>query len=357
VDAKNQESLRPFVVEKTYATHKDLVERLFDLKVLDPAMGSGHFLVEAVDFITDRLLTFLNAFPINPVSFALERTRRSILESLGEQGVAVDPGKLTDINLLKRHVLKRCIYGVDLNPMAVELAKVSLWLDAFTLGAPLSFLDHHLRCGNSLVGATFKRLEESTSGRLFRLDYEPLLRAIQYVLLVSKMADATAAEVADSVRQYDQARLALSGYRIVLDLLVAYHFGVSSSMALVSLGKDLDLTDRESFVASLGSNRERRLVEDVETLALRPDRRFFHWEIEFPEVFFTISAEAGLKPAVTAGFDAIVGNPPYVRQEAIRPLKDHLKANYETFNSANDLYVYFQEREIKSLKVGGGVLA
>ena len=87
-------------------------------------MGSGHFLVEAVDFITDRLLTFLNQFPINPVTFMLDRTRRNILEALGERGVAVDPDKLTEVNLLKRHVLKRCIYGVDLNPMAVELAKV-----------------------------------------------------------------------------------------------------------------------------------------------------------------------------------------------------------------------------------------
>ncbi len=111
---------------QTYNAHKDLVERLFDLRVLDPAMGSGHFLVEVVDSVTDRLLKFLNQFPINPVNFALDRTRQSILESLGEQGVTVDPDKLTDINLLKRHVLKRCIYGVDLNPMAVELAKVSL---------------------------------------------------------------------------------------------------------------------------------------------------------------------------------------------------------------------------------------
>ncbi len=257
VDPKNQESLRGFVAEKTYNTHKNLVERLFDLKVLDPAMGSGHFLVEAVDFITDRLITFLNAFPINPVIHDLERTRNSILGSLGEQGVTVDPAKLTDINLLKRHVLKRCIYGVDLNPMAVELAKVSLWLDAFTLGAPLSFLDHHLRCGNSLIGATFDDLEKATSGRLFRLDYEPLLRAIKYVLLVSKVADATAAEVARSVSQYDMARQALSGYRIVLDLLAADHFEVSGAKALVSLGKDLDLTDRDHFVASLGSPRER----------------------------------------------------------------------------------------------------
>src|SRR5436853_2795637 len=131
-------------------------------------MGSGHFLVEVVDTVTDHLLKFLNQFPINPVNFALDRTRQSILESLGQQGVTVDPNKLTDINLLKRHVLKRCIYGVDLNPMAVELAKVRLWLDAFTLGAPLSFLDHHLRNGNSLIGATFQQLETVAAG-LFAL--------------------------------------------------------------------------------------------------------------------------------------------------------------------------------------------
>ena len=167
-------------------------------------MGSGHFLVEAVDFITDRLLTFLNQFPVNPVSFMLDRTRRNILEALGEQGVTVDPDKLTEVNLLKRHVLKRCIYGVDLNPMAVELAKVSLWLDAFTLGAPLSFLDHHLRCGNSLDRGDVQGPGDDghATGQLFGIDYEPLLRAIRHVIQVNKMADATAAEVKQSASEY-----------------------------------------------------------------------------------------------------------------------------------------------------------
>jgi hypothetical protein len=318
VSGKDEDATRRFAVEKTYHSHKDLVDRLFDLKVLDPAMGSGHFLVEAVDYITDRLLKFLSAFPINPVGFALDRTRNSILQSLGDQGVTVDPAKLTDINLLKRHVLKRCIYGVDLNPMAVELAKVSLWLDAFTLGAPLSFLDHHLRCGNSLVGATFADLEEATSGRLFRLDYEPLLRAINYVLLVSKVADTTAAEVAHSVSQYYQARRALSGYQIVLDLLVAEHFGMPQAKALVTEGDDLDLADKERFKQSLTDDRERLMVGNVEALAHRPDRRFFHWEIEFPEVFFgfpdgsdrQIQHKDRIEPG-SGGFDVVVGNPPY----------------------------------------------
>ena len=341
--------LREFASDKTYAEHRDLVDRVFDLKVLDPAMGSGHFLVEAVDFITDRLLDFLNRFPHNPVQFALDKTRRSILDALGEQGVTVDPDKLTDVNLLKRHVLKRCIYGVDLNPMAVELAKVSLWLDAFTLGAPLSFLDHHLRCGNSLIGATFKDLENATQGQLFSIDYQPLLNAIRNVLFVNAMADATAAEVHESARRYADARIALSGYKIVFDLLVADHFLTQSRKAdpsgdrrgaadpnpkrkrgakpeattpkpssLLTHGRELDLSTRDSFVHSLYDDSERTLVTAVEELAGRPARRFLHWEIEFPEVFFgfedaeqrRIKHKDAIHPG-SAGFDAVVGNPPY----------------------------------------------
>ena len=82
---------REFAAEKTYAAHKELVERLFEFRTLDPAMGSAHFLVEAVDFITDRLLTFLNQFPVNPVTFMLQQTRNNILEAFGEQGVTVVP--------------------------------------------------------------------------------------------------------------------------------------------------------------------------------------------------------------------------------------------------------------------------
>ena len=156
------EQVRAWAAGQAYDAHRELVEKLFDLKVLDPAMGSGHFLVDAVDFITDKLLVWLNQFrPFNPVLVMLDRTRRNILESLNTQGVNIDPDRLTDVHLLKRHVLKRCIYGVDLNPLATELAKVSLWLDAFTLGAPLSFLDHHLRVGNSLIGANWTEIQSA----------------------------------------------------------------------------------------------------------------------------------------------------------------------------------------------------
>ena len=339
-------------------------------------MGSGHFLVEAVDFITDRLLTFLNQFPINPVNFMLDRTRRNILESLGEQGVTVDPDKLTDVNLLKRHVLKRCIYGVDLNPMAVELAKVSLWLDAFTIGAPLSFLDHHLRCGNSLIGATFKDLEAATKGQLFGIDYEPLLRAIRHVIQVNKMADATAAEVEAVGRRVRRRRGETS--RATRSCSTCWWRSISECpmpRKCSAWGPTWTYSNREQFAASVAAlgvgdvekrKREKKkelsptLVADVEALARRPDLRFFHWEIEFPEVFFGFedAEQRRLKhknriAEGAAGFDVVVGNPPYVRMELIKPLKSFLRHSYECHSDRADLFIYFYERAIRSLKAYG----
>lgn len=306
---------RAFALAQTYDQHKDLVEQLFDLKVLDPSMGSGHFLVEAVDFITDEFLDFLNAFPNNPVSAALDRTREAILESLREQGIEVDEflrRQLTDVHLLKRHVLKRCIYGVDLNPLATELAKVSLWLDAFTLGAPLSFLDHHLRTGNSLIGASLPELESEIHDSLFKIDESHLLRAVQNVLAVARLSDATASEVAESKRAFDDARKTLSGYAVLLDILVARHFGHAAATSILSMGQDLKLESREAFFKSL-RKLDRELVTDVTVLA--KDRRFFHWDLEFPEVFYTVAGLADgrieRRTGGNAGFDAIVGNPPW----------------------------------------------
>jgi hypothetical protein len=156
VDYIVEHTVGPALEEKlrTLRPAEDLADELFDFKVLDPAMGSGHFLVATVDFLTNRLLDFLNRFPRNPVQSLLEKERRRILNDLADQGVTIDPERLSDINLLRRHILKHCVYGVDLDPLAVELAKVALWLDASPPGAPLSFLDHHLQCGDSLFGAS-----------------------------------------------------------------------------------------------------------------------------------------------------------------------------------------------------------
>ena len=203
-----------------------VVWELLDLKVLDPAMGSAHFLVETVDFITDRVLDFLAGFPTNPVQVVVDqRIRRQILEALDQQEVKINEERLTDVNLIKRLVMKRCVYGVDLNPMAVELAKVSLWLDSFTLGAPLSFLDHHLKCGNSLVGTTIADLKRAAHGWVFGIKMEPLQRATAGMEVVADLTDATLSEVTQSAETYKNAVVGVRGYRRLLDCLTAEHFG------------------------------------------------------------------------------------------------------------------------------------
>jgi hypothetical protein len=205
---------------------RGLIDQFFNIKVLDPAMGSGHFLVQAVDYITDKALDFLNGFPWNPATAHLADVRESIVHEMDEQGITIDIRRLTDVNLLKRHVLKRCIYGVDLNPMAVELAKVSLWLDCFTLGAPLSFLDHHLRCGNSLIGVSVPEVrDELRQGSLFGNWFAGLTLATDFMRHVGELSDVTSAQVHESRAEYRKASDALAPYKRILDIYSSQWFG------------------------------------------------------------------------------------------------------------------------------------
>ncbi|MGQ9511153.1 MAG: DNA methyltransferase, partial [Thermaceae bacterium] len=136
------------------ALRQKALDTLLDVKVLDPAMGSGHFLVSATDYLSERFANLITELRAEPVVDALAELRGEIREQMGEYNLKVPPERISDMDLLKRMVVKRCIFGVDLNPMAVELAKLSLWLDTFTVGVPLSFLDHGLRHGNSVLGVS-----------------------------------------------------------------------------------------------------------------------------------------------------------------------------------------------------------
>lgn len=314
--------------EKAERIGEEMVDELFDIKVLDPAMGSGHFLVEAVDFVTDRMLTFLNAFPWNPVQAYLARMRDTILTEAETQGVTLDPAKLTDVNLLKRHVLKRCIYGVDLNPMAVELAKVSLWLDCFTLGAPLSFLDHHLRCGNSLIGITERQFEEAQErwGQMDLLggsQYAGAKMAVGAMIAIGALPDITPAQTRESRKHYNIAAAALAPIRRLFDVYTSQWFGneprkVRHGKHRTELNPALDFL-RDPLCTEWSQKPERiKLPEHFRKIAdaaLEASARYrlFHWELEYPEVFF------GTRPGTIqqierledAGFDAVIGNPPY----------------------------------------------
>ena len=122
-------------------------------------MGSGHFLVDLVDYLADRVIAAMGEAEatvksyVSPLNERIEEIRKTIKANAQTSGWRVDDEQLDDRHIVRRMVLKRCVHGVDKNPMAVELAKVALWLHTFTVGAPLSFLDHHLRCGDSLFGS------------------------------------------------------------------------------------------------------------------------------------------------------------------------------------------------------------
>ena len=278
-----------------------LADACLDVRVLDPAMGSGHFLVEVVDYTSNRLLDFLNG-GANPSVGMLEQMRRDILEDVEGQGVSIDAGRLTRVALLKRAVLKRCIYGVDLNEMAVELAKVSLWLDAFTLGAPLSFLDHHLTQGNRLIGARIREVEEAVAGAQRDLftpqHFVQVGQAVQGMREVSFRPDNTPEQVAASRQQYRSALQNVAPLKRVLDVYTSRWFGNEPSKAfdpaLYFLQQPEALAWRKEPATPLPSRGgvELQAIADT-TLQARDELRFFHWELEFPDVFFAPGTAGG----------------------------------------------------------------
>ena len=187
----------------------DPAERTLELKVCDPAMGSGHFLVNLVDYLADRVIEAMAEAEalvdgyLSPLVERIDGIRNTIMANAEGRGWTFDPAQLDDRHIIRRMVLKRCVYGVDKNPMAVELTKVSLWLHTFTVGAPLSFLDHHLRCGDSLFGAwvapAIHRTDE-TSSLFLRGPLERATRAASPMQIIEGLTDA---EIAEAHRSAD----------------------------------------------------------------------------------------------------------------------------------------------------------
>ena len=176
-------------------------------------MGSGHFLVSLVDYLADRMLEAIDeaeaevpwgAPYVSPVVERIQFVRERILAQATEHHWLVQEEQLDDKHIVRRMILKRCVYGVDKNPMAVELAKVALWLHTFTVGAPLSFLDHHLRSGDSLfgewVGPVQRELEEHS---MFANNVIQSAKAASAGMLrIEEITDADVAEVKDSAERF-----------------------------------------------------------------------------------------------------------------------------------------------------------
>jgi hypothetical protein len=305
-------------------------EAFLGIKVCDPAMGSGHFLVNAVDFLADGIIQRMQAYhdshadvpwEWNPILQLAAAVRRDIVAEMARQGISLDPARLDDTSLLTRLVMKRCIYGVDLNRMAVELAKLSLWLHSFTVGAPLSFLDHHLRWGNSLIGADVRTVEaaiaatDSDQMALWGGPFAGLLDLTAVMTEVAGRADATLADVRRSADEFDRFQRELTPYKQALDLWVSQYFEErpDRSARPVRSGAALELLTVHGGDVLPALRGERELAEKyqaaiAEARRLWEEKRFFHWDLEFPEVFVDLARRDW---AENPGFDAVIGNPPY----------------------------------------------
>ena len=317
----------------------DPAEAVLDLKVLDPAMGSGHFLVTAVDFLSDYvadLIEYVPAVPewlddyASPLVDRVASIRRDILRRAKESRWVIDEAQLTDQAIIRRMVLKRCIYGVDKNPLTVELAKVSLWLHSFTVGAPLSFLDHHLRCGDSLIGLRVADATEDLQrlGGLFASSAIAGAEAATHGMQrIEEMSDADVSEVRESAALFRGVEDTTADLRRLLDFLcgmrwltagmktkerntfwapVTEALGHEPAGAFALLSQGPAATGATSGDPEPAESDFEQRWSDAGSIA--DDESFLHWEVAFPGVW---RRWQDARPE--GGFDAVIGNPPWDR--------------------------------------------
>ena len=319
----------------------DPAQAALDLKILDPAMGSGHFLVTAVDYLSDAITElveythtaapWLEDLYSSPLLKRIAALRRDILDRAHASNWVIDEAQLTDQAIIRRMVLKRCIYGVDKNPLTVELAKVSLWLHSFTVGAPLSFLDHHLRCGDSLIGlrvhdATreLARLGGLTSGSAV----QAAENATQGMQRIEQLSDADVSEVEESANLFAEVEKTTAPLRGLLDTFCGMHWlsaGLKKKertafeqplVGAIALGHEQAfplLAHGPAGVDAADPIRQRSFwpaFTELWNAARRiADREnFLHWQVAFPGVWRDWQ---DANPA--GGFDAVIGNPPWDR--------------------------------------------
>lgn len=264
--------------------------QFFDFRVADLAMGSGHFLVAAVDKIEAMMRTFLTDHTVPGVTEELLRLAETARDALGSDDVA--KSEVDEVALLRRQIARRCIYGLDINEMAVELARLAIWIHTFVPGLPMSNLDHGLVCADSLtgIGTIDEALDalQPDRGRSMTSFLEIAIsdnldHAKRLLTDVANASEANKAEVQEAAKLAAQAKQAAEPTRRLLDLAVAVRTGK------VKIGGEL----MEEELALLAARPE---VDEV-FAQLRPA----HMPYLFPEVFLRD------RP----GFDVLLGNPPW----------------------------------------------
>ena len=314
---------------------KDPATAMLDLKVCDPAMGSGHFLVSLVDYLADNILEAIDEVEtegkvpwadkdnpyVSPVSKRIASIRALIMEQANEHGWNVKEEQLDDKHIVRRMILKRCVYGVDKNPMAVELAKVSLWLHTFTVGAPLSFLDHHLRCGDSLFGEWVGKLQGELNERGVLFSHNTVIKAQNAaagMLQIEQLTDADISEVKKSASMFEGVEEATAPLNSFLQLYHAFKWIASSPNDKVAVdgwlfgdyGDPYQIAEGKIQIRkdTIQANQFKELLAKARYLI--EEERFLNWEVAFPGVW-----KYWERHEPEGGFDAVIGNPPWDRMK------------------------------------------
>jgi Alw26I/Eco31I/Esp3I family type II restriction m6 adenine DNA methyltransferase len=291
-------------------------ERVFDLNILDPAMGSGHFLVESTEFLAKSIAKLEARF-------------------LGVELEEKDT-RSGEIDELKREIAEKSIFGVDKNPLATELAKLSLWLHTVAKGEPLTFLDHRLRTGDSLIGVDIDEMEYPISGKDSKMKglfeskmIQDLATAIRHLLMIEEIKSQTRRDIQNKKTEWREVTAWIGRYKKIASVRLSRKFG--NDIRNEQYRRALSLA-KEHKLEKIEDDRFFRKAIEIAEL-----KKFFHWELEFPDVF---RDEQG-REKDNAGFDAIIGNPPYdiiSEKEQGKPVKQ--EKNYFKTNTVYTPAVY-----------------
>ena len=325
------------IVETTF---RPILERLgpnptpgqiLDLKICDPAMGSGAFLVAVCRFLADLLVKAWHA----------------------HKSVPTIPPDEDEILHARRIVAQRCLYGVDKNPMAVDLAKLSLWLATLAKEHPFTFLDYALRCGDSLVGLSKKQIESFHWKPERQRDFsraviaDRITRATSYRKEIREAAEATPESLLS--QKLALADEALNPLRFYGDLVIAACFAGSNDRQRKTL-LDESAEQLSAYLHNPHKIELRKPLDETRHALLDGEKPVhpFHWEIEFPEVF----------DRENSGFDAFVGNPPFAGKNTLAAghaggYPDWLKTIHEESHGNADLVAHFFRRTFNLLRSDG----
>ncbi len=334
---------------------------LLELKICDPAMGSGAFLVQACRWLADRLVEAWARAEAQGYTVSVDGRADA------DANVEPLPRDTEARNIIARRLIaERCLYGVDLNPLAVELAKLSIWLVTLAKGRPFGFLDHNLRCGDSLLG--IHRLDQLTqlsmdaTGqgqlRLFGQNIERAVReAIELRQRLREMPIRDIRDVEAMAHLDADARRRLEMPGSIADAFIGEVFasggngaGLENALASLTIQAGQVIDGDQGVLALMSRQSVSALMTDLPPD--KPARRPFHWPLEFPEVF--------VGGATTRGFDAIVGNPPYKGSRFITGLLgqryyDYLGYLRDFETGAPDLCIFFLLRYFQLIAAQGDV--